>query len=87
LEGYNVQQSPTVLEWQEQARAEGEIMGSIRKQRDLLLRVLEMRFNQVPPDLKEAVERSDDPRQLDQWFEAAVVAANLEAVRGIFSQS
>ena len=94
LEGYNVQQSPTVLEWQAQARAEGvalgraegETMGSVRKQRDLLLRVLVMRFSQVPQALKEAVEQCDDPLRLDQWFEAAIVAADLDAVRGIFSQ-
>ena len=44
LKGWNMKQSPQVLEWMAEGRAEGEIKGRIEGKRQSLLRLLNRRF-------------------------------------------
>ena len=79
LEGWNVEQSVQVLEWQAKTKA------------DDLLRVLGKRF---PPgataDLERSIRQTNDMEQLDRWLDAALDAATLTAFRqkaGLAAQS
>jgi hypothetical protein len=77
LEGWNVQQSQQVLEWQAEAEA--------RNERNLILRLLQLRFQgPVPADLKGSIENIKDPNQLNRCFDAAATADSMEAFRSIF---
>ena len=70
LEGWNVEQSVQVLEWQAKTKA------------DDLLRVLGKRF---PPgataDLERSIRQTNDMEQLDRWLDAALDTATLTAFR------
>src|SRR4029077_20958072 len=70
LEGWNMEQSMQVLEWQAQAKA------------DYLLRVLGKRFAPgATPDLEQVIRATNDVDQLDHWLDAALDAATLTAFR------
>ena len=70
LEGWNVEQSLQVLEWQAQAKA------------DYLLRVLGKRFPPgATPDLERSIRQTNDVEQLDRWLDAALDAATLTTFR------
>gem|GEM_PF-767319 len=78
LEGWNVEQSVQVLEWQ----AEAEKRGLARGKGDALLRVLHTRFSPgVAADVERAVRETSDPEQLDQWLDVAVTASTLAVFR------
>jgi hypothetical protein len=78
LKGWNMRQSPQVLEWQAQARAEE----AIGRSRTHLLRALELRFGTpVPEDLATAITAMDDLPELDRWFDASLTAPSLDAFR------
>lgn len=82
LEGWNVRQSQQVLEWQNQARAEGKAEGQIKGQQSALLRVLQRRFlNPLSTDLVETIIAMNDLDVLARWLDAAVAAASLESFR------
>ena len=70
LEGWNVEQSIQVLEWQAQAKA------------DDLLRVLGKRFPPgATPDLERSIRQTTDVEQLGRWLDAALDAGTLTAFR------
>ena len=82
LEGWNVEQSAQVLEWQAEAEKRGLARGKAEAKMDALLRVLRTRFpTAVPEDLERVVRETTDLNQLDRWLEAAVKAATLAAFR------
>ncbi len=64
-----MKQSQQVLEWQAEARAES------------ILRLLELRFHEVPPDLAESLRTTTDFVKLTAWFDLAYSAASIEAFR------
>jgi hypothetical protein len=69
LEGWNMIQSQTVLEWMAQAEAKA------------LLVVLESRFSAVPEALAARIKSTTDSGQLDQWVRIAATARSLKAFR------
>lgn len=76
LEGFNVQQLDIVREWKDEARVE--------VQQNNLLRVLRKRFPpEVPADLAEIIQQTQDLAILSRWFDAALDAPSLEAFRGL----
>lgn len=94
LEGWNVEQSQQVLEWQAEAekrgivkgeakgKAEGKAEGKVEGEAKALLRLLERRFSMlVPADLATTIQATRDIAQLDRWFDAAIDVATLDEFR------
>jgi hypothetical protein len=74
LEGWSVEQSQQVLEWQAEARKQGKAEGKA----EMVLQLLELRFGTpVPPDLATRIRANTDLAQLDSWFQAAHDARSL----------
>ena len=73
LKGWNVIQSQQVLEWMAEGKVEGKV--------ESILRLLELKFQAVPPEVTAAVRGTSDLAQLGRWFDAAVTAGSLEAFR------
>jgi hypothetical protein len=75
----------TILEWKAQGRAEGlaegMALGMQEARRGDLLKVLYMRFPDVPYDVTTCVRGMTDLDQLARWFESALVAPTLEQFR------
>jgi predicted transposase/invertase (TIGR01784 family) len=64
-------------EWKDEGREEGREEG----RRDFLLRVLELRFGNLPQKVRERVAAGSAP-EVEIWFERAVRAESLDAVFG-----
>ena len=80
LEGWNVERSPVIMEWEERGEKRGLLKGS----RDSLLRVLRARLNQEPPaEILHAVEQQEDLGVLSRWIDEASTASGLAAVRRV----
>ncbi len=63
-----MQQSKQVLEWQAEARKEGELKGKA----EWLLRHLQRRTGKaVPSDLASKIRNTTDMDTLDRWFDVA----------------
>jgi hypothetical protein len=78
LEGWNVKQSQQVLEWQNEARREGELTGL----RGAVLRALRVRFQKkIPAKLAAAIQGVKDLDELSHWLDAALTAESLDAFR------
>src|SRR5262249_1058919 len=78
LEGWNVEQSMQVLEWQAQA----EKRGVARGRADSLLDVLHKRLpSRVPSDVEDAIRTTTDLDQLPRWLHAALAASSLTEFR------
>jgi hypothetical protein len=73
LEGWNVIESQQVLEWQHEAR--------VAEASQKLLRLLELKFTTVPPELAEKIRASTELATLNDWFDAAVPSRSLKQVR------
>ena len=74
LKEWNMIQSKQVLEWQAQARSETQVTTLSRS----VMRVLEARFGNVPPDLSDRVRAVSDAAALDQLLVAAARSPSLE---------
>ncbi len=94
LKGWNMQESPQVLEWQAEARAEGRVEGRVegraegrvegrRETRaEDIRRAIRLRFDTpMPADLEEQLAALKREADLDRWFEASQTAASLDAFR------
>jgi hypothetical protein len=58
---------------------EGMLKGKRAAELRILLRQLEIRFGEVPPDLRQRVEEAA-PEQLERWAERVVIVDSLDAV-------
>jgi hypothetical protein len=82
LEGWNMEVSQVVLEWQAQALARGRAEGLALARREDMLRILRTRFKmEVPADLAAAVQAQTDPAVLDRWFDVALTEDSMAKVR------
>jgi hypothetical protein len=78
LEGFNVQESKIVKEWQEQAR-------KVTKREDVL-RLLQVRFTQpLPTEVTTAIEQQNDLDVLSTWFDLAATSGTVEQFRAAIS--
>jgi hypothetical protein len=73
LRGWNVKQSKQVLEWQAEARAE--------ERAEMLLEVLEARFQDLPEDLVSALRALTNVARLKALVPLAVRSSSLEQFR------
>jgi hypothetical protein len=85
LGDWNVKQSQQVLEWQRQARQEGQERGRLEQNRSIVLRLLQLRFGVVPVDIATAVNEITDLAVLDRWVDAAATVVDLAAFRAAIS--
>jgi hypothetical protein len=78
LEGWNVEQSQQVLEWQAAAAKRARTDAKV----EYVLRVLRKRTQEVvPTDVQEAIRATEDFDQLDRWLDAAAEASSLAEFR------
>jgi hypothetical protein len=63
----------------EKGLAKGLAKGSLQKARQMLLQILDKRFN-VPADIHKRVETCTDTAMMDTWFDRAITAASLDEV-------
>jgi hypothetical protein len=78
LEGWNVEVSMQVLEWQEAAAKRATLKTKI----DDVLRVLRKRLDSpIPAELAETIRGAVDPKQLDRWLDAAAGSSTLAEFR------
>ncbi len=52
-----------------------------KRQRGYILRVLTLRFGELPADLASLVDKIKGKRRLDNLFEYSIICPNLEAFR------
>ena len=90
LEGWNVQQSQQVLEWQAQAyergktegKAEGKVEGKAEGKAETLLHQAERRLKApVPTDLAARIRSTTDLAQLDRWLEGVLDVTSPDEFR------
>ncbi len=77
LKGWNVVQSQQVLEWQAEARAEALVDSTVAH----ILRLLEIRFQQIPADLANVLRGTTDLAKLQTYFDLAVSAVSIDGFR------
>jgi hypothetical protein len=78
LKGWNMRESPQVLEWQAEARTEA----SLEKAAKYLRQALQLRFGvPVPEDLDGQIAAIKKEAELDRWFDASLTAPSLDAFR------
>lgn len=78
LEDWTMKRSPVVDAWREEGRSEGRLQ-TLRAD---LLQTLEVRFpGEIPDEIRSCIEGTNDPSDLQRWFNAALSAASLEAFR------
>ncbi len=71
-----MERSKVIMEW--------ENRGRLKSLRETLLRVLQVRFTQSPPDdLAQAIQQQDNADTLSHWFDLALTAASLEQMRSL----
>jgi hypothetical protein len=74
-----------IMEWKQQGHAEGlaegMALGMAEARRSDLLKVLRMRFPDVPFEVTTGIRGTSDLDQLTRWFEAALIAPNIEMFR------
>jgi len=85
LEGWQMQESPTIgrllAEAKAEAKAEGEARGEARGRAEALLQVLRKRFKRVPADLRTAILAVQEPERLTAWVDTAITADTLRLFR------
>lgn len=71
-----------ILAWKSEGRAEGFAeglaAGLLDARRDDLMKLLRVKFHQLPPELTAAVRGAADLAALSRWFDAALAAPTLE---------
>lgn len=73
LEGWNVERSPITLEW--------EARGSLKTSRNILLRLLQVKFGSIPEPMQQAVDSQTDQATLDRWLDSVITATSIKDLR------
>jgi hypothetical protein len=82
LEGWKVEESLIVKEWQQAAFEKGRDEGRTVALRDALLRLVKVRLRvELPDDLRRVVEGEKDFNRLQAWLETAGVAGSIDELR------
>jgi hypothetical protein len=90
LEGWNVETSQQVLEWQAEAlqrgltegKAKGKAEGKAEAKAEDVISALRLRFGKkLPKQLQRLISQTTDLGLLDRWLEAAITAESLDAFR------
>ena len=89
LEGFDVMESKIVNEWKAEARREGyekgERQGVEKGERlakvEMILRLVQKRYGEVPEELGRAIRACDDKAKFEAWLDATVTASSLDDFR------
>jgi hypothetical protein len=81
LKDWNMVESQQVLEWQAEARAEGEARGRLRATGAALIRFLEARFHTIPQELIDRIRAMSDVERLAGLVSLAGEAPSLDQFR------
>jgi len=73
----NAGRNPDVSSWERFAREEGREEGEQRGEAKALLRLLQVKFGPMPPDIESRVQTAE-PAQLDDWLMRILTAATPE---------
>ncbi|MDY6784878.1 MAG: flagellar assembly protein H [Cyanobacteriota bacterium] len=73
-------------DWQERGREQGRQEGQITQRQEDVIRILEVRFAEIPVELRERIGRIDDLEVLGTLLVQAVTARSLEAFESMASQ-
>jgi len=72
-----------MLEWKAAGRAEGMAegmaMGMLEARREDLIKLLRVKYHDLPPELNGAVRGAAELNLLTAWYDAALAAPTLEA--------
>jgi hypothetical protein len=78
LRGWQMKESQVIKGWMN----EGELIGTVKTRRIVLLDVLRIRFQDpVPESVRVAIEGTNDPTTLERWFQTAMTANSLAEFR------
>jgi hypothetical protein len=88
LEGWNMWESQVIREWKTAARQEGlqegRQEGLLEANRTSLLKLLQRRFKaEIPSDLLQLIQQTNDLETLGRWFDAAVEISSADAFRNL----
>jgi hypothetical protein len=64
----------------DEIREEGEHRGAIRAQQRTLLRLLRQRFGNLPSNVEQAVQATQDAERLERWLDRVVPSNSLADV-------
>jgi hypothetical protein len=78
LKGWNMRESPQVLEWQREAREQALFE---RGKEDVQRAVLRRFGTPLPADLADQLAALHSMAELDRWFDASVTAPSLDVFR------
>src|SRR5262245_20283588 len=80
--GIAMRHASDMLEWKAEGRAEGlaegMVLGMLEARREDLMKLLRVKYVNLPPELTAAVRTCHETVQLDHWFDAALSAPTLE---------
>ena len=65
------------VEGKAEGKAEGQAEERLASRRETLLRQLRVRFGEVPAELAQVIQQTEDPAQLDHWLDRVVLAKKL----------
>ncbi|NER29686.1 MAG: flagellar assembly protein H [Symploca sp. SIO1C4] len=75
-----------VTDWQEKGRKQGLYEGRQESKQEDILRILEVRFEDIPPELRKLVSKINDLEVLGTLLTQAVTTQSLEAFKSAVSQ-
>jgi hypothetical protein len=71
------------MTWGDRKREEGREEGRLVEKRAAVLKLLELRFREVPEGLRQGIEGTDVAEVLDALFERAATAPRIEELRAL----
>jgi hypothetical protein len=77
LEGWNMRESQTILGF----IREGEEKGLLVRARADILRSIQLRFSQIPQDVRVAIDGTNDIDTLNRWFDSSLTTSSIEEFR------
>ena len=83
LEGFDVMESAIVNEWKAEAERKGYEKGERLAKVEMILRLIQRRYGEVPEELGKAIRACDDKAKFDAWIDATVTASSLDDFRRV----
>ncbi len=79
LEGWQMWKSKVIQEWRDEGWKLGRDEGRVQGQRDLLVKMVKLKYPNLPGELLARIEKSDDPAALEAWSAALLTRPDQTA--------